>query len=161
MPLVLPGSVRSSSQSAIIDGAKRRGDNERTSTFHPGALGAPGARPSSKNEEEYQEGSSNQSNKNWEIFISGYLHCDWPGVGGRGRTLSGGHRLVTITVAGSGIDVPPLMPAFEYGTGSCLQIKVEMRKYGLIMQLLDYWLPESTGSWGQRPCGGVTNEVFT
>lgn len=49
-----------------------------------------------------------------------YLHGDNPGVGGNGRTLSGGHRRVTITVAGSGIDVPPL-PALAYGTGICLE----------------------------------------
>lgn len=49
-----------------------------------------------------------------------HLRCDWPGVGGNGRTLSGGQRRVTITVAGNGIDVPPLAPAFVYGTGSCL-----------------------------------------
>uniref|UniRef100_A0A182UP66 Uncharacterized protein n=1 Tax=Anopheles merus TaxID=30066 RepID=A0A182UP66_ANOME len=52
---------------------------------------------------------------------SAHLPVCWFGVGGSGRTLSGGHRRVTSTVAGSGIAVPPLTPAFAYGTGSCLQ----------------------------------------
>lgn len=46
----------------------------------------------------------------------------WPGVGGNGRTLSGGHRRVTKTVAGNGIDVP-FNPAFPYGAGNCLYAK--------------------------------------
>lgn len=40
------------------------------------------------------------------------LHDWWLGVGGRGRILSGGHRLVTRTVAGSGIDVAPPFAVF-------------------------------------------------
>lgn len=51
------------------------------------------------------------------------LHGECPGVGGNGRTLSGGQRRVTNTVAGNGIDVPPFAPTFEYGTGSCLKKK--------------------------------------
>lgn len=59
-----------------------------------------------------------------ECFVSPDGIDDWWfGVGGNGRTLSGGHLLVTNTVAGSGIAVPPPFDAFEYGTGSCLQIK--------------------------------------
>lgn len=50
-----------------------------------------------------------------------YLHGEWPGVGGNGRTLSGGHLRVTKTVAGNGIAVPPLVPTLEYGTGNCLK----------------------------------------
>lgn len=56
-----------------------------------------------------------------KIFFFQYLHCVWPGVGGNGRILSGGQRLVTNTVAGSGIDVPPFVPVFMYGTGNCLK----------------------------------------
>lgn len=41
------------------------------------------------------------------------------GVGGNGLTLSGGHLLVTKTVAGNGIDVP-FNPDFPYGAGSLL-----------------------------------------
>lgn len=38
---------------------------------------------------------------------------------------------MTKTVAGNGIDVPPLTPALEYGTGSCLQtIKMEESQHG-------------------------------
>lgn len=44
------------------------------------------------------------------------------GVGGNGRTLSGGHLLVTKTVAGNGIDVP-FNPDFPYGAGNCLLLK--------------------------------------
>lgn len=43
----------------------------------------------------------------------------WLGVDGKGRTLSGGHRRATSTVAGNGIDVP-FGPGFPYGAGSCL-----------------------------------------
>lgn len=43
----------------------------------------------------------------------------WLGVGGKGRTLSGGHRRATSTVAGNGIDVP-FGPGFPYGAGNCL-----------------------------------------
>lgn len=50
------------------------------------------------------------------------IPCCWLGVGGSGLTLSGGHLRVTCTVAGSGIDVPPLTPNLEYGAGNCLQI---------------------------------------
>lgn len=40
--------------------------------------------------------------------IDEYSHGVWFGVGGSGRTLSGGQRRWTITVAGSGMAVPPL-----------------------------------------------------
>lgn len=54
-----------------------------------------------------------------------FVYSPWPGVGGNGRILSGGHRLVTSTVAGNGIDVPPFAAAFPYGTGNCLQKRNE------------------------------------
>lgn len=60
-----------------------------------------------------------------------YLLCVCPGVGGNGLTLSGGHRRVTNTVAGNGIDVP-FNPALPYGAGNCLyaekRLKKKMRK---------------------------------
>lgn len=49
-------------------------------------------------------------------------HDWWLGVGGRGRTLSGGQRLVTSTVAGKGIAVATPFAVFVY-TGNCLQWK--------------------------------------
>lgn len=52
----------------------------------------------------------------WKI---NYLLCVCPGVGGNGRILSGGHRRVTKTVAGTGIDVP-FNPGLPYGAGNCL-----------------------------------------
>ena len=47
----------------------------------------------------------------------------WFGVGGNGLSLPGWLLLVTMTVAGCGIAVPPPLPAFAYGTGICLELK--------------------------------------
>lgn len=55
-------------------------------------------------------------------------HDCWFGVGGSGLTLSGGHLRVTSTVAGSGMAVPPLIPALLYGTGNCLKWKEKKEK---------------------------------
>lgn len=66
-----------------------------------------------------------------------YVHGECPGVGGSGRTLSGGQRRVTNTVAGSGMAVPPLLLTFEYGTGSCLknrENKKQLKKRGKLLR---------------------------
>lgn len=78
-------------------------------------------------------------------LLTNDLLC-WLGVDGKGRTLSGGHRLVTETVAGNGIDVP-FGPGFPYGAGSCLFWREKKKKENNIVNINCLFLWNECSFW--------------